>query len=55
MANNKKFITIYINKAVINEFKLLIEKLNMCNQSKLIEKLMKEWIEKNKEKSVKSN
>jgi len=46
---SKKCITLYIDVDVIANFKLLIETLGMCNQSKLIEKLMKQWIEQNKE------
>ena len=43
----QKYITIGIERETLKEFKILIAKLELINQSLLIENMIKEWTEKN--------
>ena len=58
MSLNKKFITLHIDKSVIKEFKIRMIQLEISNQSKLTEDLMKKWLLESKDvngKHTKSN
>ena len=44
---NKKYVTLSIDKEVIKQVRIAMAQLEMNNQSQLVEKLLKEWVNKN--------
>ena len=53
MIRNRKLVTFTISKEIAGKFNLMAENKSV-NKSRLIEKLIIEWLEKNREKRAKT-